>query len=83
MPSYVVVTFSQPLVDEWQFNMAEISTLQSISSTIISNKGVQEVTGPTMPFGVAVDFQTITNASDATTYSGMLRQLSVLTTSQR
>jgi putative drug exporter of the RND superfamily len=72
MPTYVVVTFSQPIVDNGSFNMGEMSTLQSISAMLASHEGVQEVTGPTMPFGQAVDYQTITNDSDAATYSGML-----------
>jgi RND superfamily putative drug exporter len=73
MPTYVVVTFSEPLVnDNGDFNMGEMATLQSISSSIDSHAGVQEVTGPTMPFGQAVDYQTITNDTDATTYSTML-----------
>jgi putative drug exporter of the RND superfamily len=73
MPTYVVVTFSQPIVDNnGAFNMGEMATLQSMSASIASHEGVQEVDGPTMPFGESVDYQTITNASDSTTYNGML-----------
>jgi RND superfamily putative drug exporter len=72
MPSYVVVTFSSPLIHNGSFNMAEMATLQSITDSIGGDGGIQEVTGPTQPFGTPVDYQTITNASDATTYSGIL-----------
>ncbi len=73
MPTYVVVTFSKPIVDSnGSFNMGEMSTLQSISSSIASHEGIQEVTGPTMPFGEAVDYRTVTNDSDSTAYNGML-----------
>ena len=73
MPTYAVVTFSQPIVDSnGKFNMGEMATLQSISAGVSGHLGVEEVNGPTMPFGRSVDYQTITNASDATTYSSML-----------
>ena len=73
MPTYAVVTFSQPIVDSnGTFNMGEMATLQSISAGIASHVGVEEVTGPTMPFGKSVVYQAITNSSDAATYSSML-----------
>jgi RND superfamily putative drug exporter len=73
MPTYVVATFSQPIVDDnGTFNMGEMATLQSLSASIAAHTGVQEVTGPTMPFGQPVNYQTITNDTDATTYSSML-----------
>ena len=75
MPTYVVVTFANPIVNNGSFNMGEMATLQSISSDIATRTGIQEVTGPTMPFGEAVDYQTITNDSDSTTYSAMVSSI--------
>ncbi len=72
MPSYVVVTFSEPIISNNSFNVGEMDTLQNISSSIGSHEGIQEVSGPTMPFGHAVTYQTITNESDSTTYNAML-----------
>ena len=72
MPTYVVVTFSSPLVDNGTFNFDEMSTVQNISTLVADHESIQEVTGPTMPFGQAVDYQTITNASDTNTYNSML-----------
>ncbi len=73
MPTYIVVTFSHPIVDNnGTFNMGEMATLKSISAAIASHDELQEVTGPTMPFGEPVDYQTITNATDSTTYNSML-----------
>lgn len=72
MPTYVVVTFSSPLVDNDAFNFNEMSTVQSISTLVADHESIQEVTGPTMPFGQAVNYQTITNASDTVTYNSML-----------
>jgi putative drug exporter of the RND superfamily len=76
MPSYVVVTFSQPIVDDTGgFNIGELSTLQGISSIVAGHVGIQEVTGPTMPFGKPVEYQTVTNATDSTTYNGILNTI--------
>lgn len=72
MPTYVVVTFAAPIVDNGTFNIGEMATLHSISSSIVNTQGIQEVTSPTMPFGKSVDYQTITNETDSTTYNGML-----------
>ncbi|MGD6850799.1 MAG: MMPL family transporter [Candidatus Bathyarchaeia archaeon] len=71
MPTYVVVTFSQSLIDNGTFNMGELTTLQSMSSDIAGGDGIQEVTGPTMPYGQPVDYQSITNESDPSAYSSM------------
>ncbi len=76
MPSYVVVTFANPIVGNGGFSSGEMATLQSISSDIAAHIGVQEVTGPTMPFGEAVDYRTITNNSDTITYDGMINAVS-------
>ncbi len=72
MPTYVVVTFDHPLVYNGSFNLGEMATLQSISSDISAGKGIHEITGPTMPYGEPVDYQSVTNESDSVTYSGIL-----------
>ncbi|MCW3999295.1 MAG: MMPL family transporter [Candidatus Bathyarchaeota archaeon] len=72
LPTYAVVTFSSPIVTNGSFNMGEMATLQAITESITGDDGLQEVTGPTMPFGDPVDYQTITNQSDSTTYNAML-----------
>jgi len=72
LPSYVVVTFSTPILySNGSFNQNAMMTLNGISSYIASHEGVGKVTGPTMPFGSTVDYQTITNNSDPATYSSM------------
>lgn len=72
LPSYVVVTFSEPILySNGSFNTAELTTLDSISRYISAHQGVDKVTGPTMPFGASVDYSTITNQSDSITYSMM------------
>ena len=75
MPTYIVVTFSSPLIDNDNFNFDEMSTVQSISTFVANHESIQEVTGPTMPFGQAVDYKTVTNASDSVTYSSMVSEI--------
>jgi RND superfamily putative drug exporter len=73
LPSYVVLTFSEPLIySNGSFNHAELSVISEISSYLAYHEGIQEVAGPTMPYGTAVDYQTVTNASDPVNYSGIL-----------
>ncbi len=73
MPTYVVVTFTHPILyNNGSFNEAEMATLQQLSQTIADHDGLQEVTGPTMPFGAPVDYTTINNDTDSATYSSMI-----------
>jgi RND superfamily putative drug exporter len=73
LPSYVVVTFQEPLVyNDGSFNIAEMNTLNSISTKIAGYDGIQKVSSATMPYSTTVDYATLTNASDSVTYNGML-----------
>jgi RND superfamily putative drug exporter len=73
LPSYVVLTFSEPLIySNGSFNHAELSVISEISSYLAYHEGIQEVAGPTMPYGKSVDYLTVTNASDPLNYSGIL-----------
>ncbi len=75
-PTYVVVTFSQPLVDNGNFNVAEMSALQAISSYLVNHGDVQEVVGPTMPYGTPVSYANINvTAGEASEYSAMLQNI--------
>lgn len=76
LPSYVVVTFTEPILySDGSFNLAEMSTVNSISQYISGHAGVDKVTGPTMPFGTTVAYQTITNDTDSTTYNQMINSI--------
>ena len=75
-PTYVVVTFTQPLINGNTFNQAEMATLQSMSTQMANSKGIQEVDGPTMPYGSAVSYMAINDSSDSTTYNSMLQNIS-------
>lgn len=73
LPSYVVVTFSSPILySNGSFNMEKMSALDDIATYIVGHDGVDKVTGPTNPYGTTVDYHSITNDSDYTTYSSMI-----------
>ncbi|MGE5187887.1 MAG: MMPL family transporter, partial [Betaproteobacteria bacterium] len=77
MPTYVVVTFAQPIVENGSFNMGQMDILQAISATIADGEGIHEVTGPTRPFGDEIDYQTVTNETDSVTYGQMLNSIGI------
>ncbi len=58
-PSYVVITFSQPLVSGYDINTAEMGVVQGISSYLLSQQDIQQVTGPTMPYGSSVPYSNL------------------------
>ena len=64
-PTYVVVTFSSPLVASTSFNSSEMQTLESMSQYLASNPDVSNVTGPTRPFGAAVAYSDLNLTSAA------------------
>jgi RND superfamily putative drug exporter len=59
-PSYVVVSFAQPLWNGTAFNSDEMGILQDMSTYLGTNPDTANVTGPTMPYG-----RTVAYSSDA------------------
>ncbi len=55
-PSYVVVSFAQPLWNGSGFNTSEMGVVQNMSGYLASNPDVANVTGPTMPYGRPVNY---------------------------
>ena len=76
-PSYVVVTFSQPIATSHSFNSQEMNELESMSSYLAGTPDVGNVTGPTRPFGTLVNYNGLTpaNAADARTFSRILANI--------
>ncbi len=74
-PSYVVVTFDQPIVQDGVFSQDAMATIQSISSQIANHADVQEVSSPTMPYDVPIDYQYINSTSDETTYNSIMTNI--------
>jgi RND superfamily putative drug exporter len=76
-PSYVVVTFSQPLVKANSFNPSEMKVLSGISSYVAGSPDIQNVTGPTSPFGHPASYSGL-NASkraDRTVLGGIMQEI--------
>jgi len=64
-PTYVVVNFSSPLVENGQFNATEMAALQEMSTYLLSHTNIKEVTGPTMPYGTPIAYNNITNTNSS------------------
>jgi putative drug exporter of the RND superfamily len=76
-PTYVVVTFSQPLVEaNGALNMAELSSVQAISEQLLTYDGIKEILGPTMPYGTAIAYTNLTATNSLTSdYSAVLQNI--------
>lgn len=76
-PTYVVMTFKQPLVVSHTFNSNEMSTVQAVSAYLASSPDVRNVTSPTMPYGKPVTYRTINYSTTAgkQTFSGVLQDI--------
>ncbi len=61
-PTYVVLTFSQPLVVGQAFDSTEMGAVQAASTYLAGTADVRNVTSPTMPYGQPVAYADI-NAS--------------------
>jgi RND superfamily putative drug exporter len=67
-PTYVVVNFSSPLIENGCFNATEMAALQEMSTYQLNHPDIKQVTGPTMPYGTPINCGNITdtNSSDYT-----------------
>jgi len=76
-PTYVVVTFSSPLVEGHSFNSTEMGTVSAISEYLSMYKDVSNVTGPTRPLGSPVPYEALnaSTASGARTFSAIMDQV--------
>ena len=58
-PTYVVMTFADPVVTGHAFNSSEMGTIQSASSYLAGSPNVRNITGPTTPYGQPVAYNGI------------------------
>jgi len=76
-PSYVVVTFDRPIVNADSFNSQEMNVLSGMSSYLTANPDIQNVTGPTTPFGQPVSYSSLNSSksSDVSTLDGIMQTI--------
>ena len=76
-PTYVVMTFSQPVVASHTFNSQEMATVQAVTSYLAGSPDVKNVTSPTMRYGQAIDYAKINYSTGAgvTAFSDALQSV--------
>ena len=76
-PTYVVMTFSQPVVSSHAFNSQEMSTVQAVTSYLAGSPDIENVTSPTMLYGETVPYDRInySTAAGARTFSEVLQNI--------
>jgi len=73
-PTYVVMTFANPIVNGHSFDPSEMATVQAVSSYLVASPDVKNVTSPTLVYGQQVDYGKI----NYSTADGMRAFASVL-----
>ena len=58
-PTYVVLTFSYPLIQGDAFNSSEMATVQAVTSYLAQSPDVRNVTSPTFVYGQQISYQRI------------------------
>ena len=76
-PTYVVMTFSQPVVVGHDFNSSEMATVQSVTSYLAQSPDVKNVTSPTEVYGQQVAYATtnFSTSAGARTFEGILQSV--------
>jgi len=76
-PTYVVMTFSQPVVTGHAFNSTEMGAVQRVTSYLQESPDVRNVTSPTLVYGhqVAYDGIDLSTSEGARTFAGVLQSV--------
>ncbi|MDG6910125.1 MAG: MMPL family transporter [Nitrososphaerota archaeon] len=75
-PTYVVLTFAQPVVVGHDFNQGEMGTIAAVTSAIALSPEVQNVTSPTSPYGAPVNYTSIGYTSQGNqTFSAIMQSV--------
>ena len=76
-PTYVVMTFSQPVVTGRAFNLSEMATVDAVSAYLAQSPDVRNVTSPTMVYGqrVAYDDINYSTSAGASAFAGVLQSV--------
>jgi RND superfamily putative drug exporter len=76
-PTYVVMTFSQPVVIGHTFNSSEMGAVQRVTSYLQESPDVRNVTSPTLVYGHQIGYDRINfSTSEGTmTFAGVLQSI--------
>ena len=76
-PTYVVMTFSDPVVSSHTFNSAEMATVQSVTPYLADSPDGRNVTSPTMVIGQSVAYARINYSTSAgmQTFAGVMQSV--------
>ncbi len=78
MPTDIVFAGSIVVYNGTNFNMAYLDAIENVSKTVAGNSLVQQVTGPTRPYGTAIDYHNISSLpaeTQAQTVQAMLQSV--------
>jgi len=76
-PTYVVMTFSQPVVTSHSFNSSEMGAVRQVTSYLRESPDVRNVTSPTLVYGHQVDYDQLnfSTIGGARTLAGVLQSV--------
>ena len=76
-PTYVVMTFSQPVVTGHTFNSSEMGAVQEVTDYLQESPDVRNVSSPTLVYGHQVDYNRINTSTSqgARTFAGVLQSI--------
>ena len=76
-PTYVIMTFANPLVTGHAFNSSEMATVQKVTSYLAGSQDVKNVSSPTLVYGKEVPFNKInfSKSTEAQTFAGVLQSI--------
>ena len=76
-PTYAVVTFSHPLVQDNAFNSSEMATVAGVTSYLAQSADVRNVSSPTFVYGqqVSIDRINLSSSEGRTVLSGILQNV--------
>ena len=76
-PSYVVMTFEQPVVNGHSFNSGEMATAQAVMESVSASPDIKNVTGPLMPYGQLINYNSInySTAAGKQTFNSVLQSI--------
>ena len=74
-PTYIVMTFSRPLVTSTSFDKSEMATVGAVSSQLAALHDIRNVTSPTSPYGAPVAYLNLNSSApgDARTFAAVLQ----------